>query len=75
MTEVIPTETVTISRELAKKLERVLGCYSMQGNYMAPRTGGVLAGCPRGAPPTPMALAMPVKSVYDDFLKEVAPQW
>ena len=69
------SETVVISRKLAKELERVLGCYSMQGNYMPPRIGGVLAGCPRGKPPNPMDLAMPVKHVYDEFLKEVAPQW
>ena len=75
MVEHKSSDTVTISRKLAKELERVLGNYSMQGTYMAPRTGGVLAGCPRGSPPTPIALAMPIKHVYDEFLKEVSPQW
>lgn len=68
-------ETVSISRKLAKELERVLGNYSMAGTYMAPRIGGVVAGCPRGKPPTPTALAAPAKEVFKHFLDEVKPQW
>jgi hypothetical protein len=67
--------TVSISRDLAKHLERLLGDYSMAGTYMAPRIGGVVAGCPRGKPPSPTALAFNVRHVYEKFLAEVQPQW
>jgi hypothetical protein len=67
--------TVSISRDLAKQLERLLGDYSIAGTYMAPRIGGVVAGCPRGERPRPEALAFSVRYVYEKFLEEVRPQW
>jgi hypothetical protein len=48
----------TVSDKLMNRIYNTLMGYANQSTYEAPRTGGVLAGCPRGPKPTPENLTM-----------------
>jgi hypothetical protein len=66
---------VTLSKPLAIKLARLLAAFSMPSTYTdGPRTGGVLAGCPRGAKPTAERLATIVRIVREEFNEEIEAQ-
>jgi hypothetical protein len=53
----------TTAPVILAQVYRTLGHYGNFSAYQAPRIGGVLAGCPRGAKPTPTSLAFDAKLV------------
>ncbi len=64
--------SLLISKPLAIKLARLLAAFSTPSTYTdGPRTGGVLAGCPRGPKPTVERLATIVRIVRDEFNQEI----
>lgn len=71
--------TYTIPHELMHRLYNVLSHYANEVTYVAPRTGGVTAGCPRGETPTPDQLVWParwiLRSIENDVLKRDAWDW
>ena len=63
-----------VSDELLNRIYNVLQDYGNVCTYRGERTGGVLAGCPRGHAPLPEELAQPAISVLRDLEAEVRPQ-
>ena len=68
-----------IDEALMQRLYNVLSYYANVTSYHAPRTGGVLQGCPRGATPTPDDLVWSarwmLREIERDVLKRDAWDW
>ena len=56
-----------ISDDLLHRIHDVLQGYANPCSYEPERTGGVLAGCPRGDAPNPHALAAPAATLLRDL--------
>lgn len=72
--EVLTGEIYTVSQKLLETVWTALTHYSYQSTYMAPRLGGVLAGCPRGAIPTPRELTEWAVHALREIRKEIPAQ-
>lgn len=60
-----------IAQELMHRLYNVLSYYANETTYEAPRTGGVLQGCPRGSAPTPAHLVWSARFMLRDVERKV----
>lgn len=72
--EVLTGETYTVSKKLLETVWTALTHYSYPSTYMAPRIGGVLAGCPRGDIPTPRKLTEWAEHALREIRKEIPAQ-
>ncbi len=63
---------VIMSKRLMEIMWTALEAYSNESYYYAPRTGGVLAGCPRGPEPDPKELTEWATYALREFRKEVS---
>ena len=57
---------------LLEQAYQILDGYGNLDTYRAERTGGVLAGCPRGEVPTPDKLVMPARMFCKRLIEAVA---
>jgi len=57
------TDQYVVPKHIMRQLYNVLQDYANEATYWAPRTGGVLEGCPRGDPPTSTQLVGGARSM------------
>lgn len=60
-----------IEEELLHRIYNVLTSYANETTYEAPRIGGVVAGCPRGAVPQPRELVWAARWTLRDIEHQV----
>ena len=71
MTDKTPSAMIEVPQELLHRVYNVLAYYANEASYEAPRTGGVVAGCPRGPKPTPQDLVWSARWVLRDLEHQV----
>lgn len=65
---------VLVSVELLDFIDRTLAYYGNLTTYQGERTGGVLAGCPRGPDPTPDQLVIAAHEARDRLRTAIGEQ-